>query len=487
MKIWKIVAECGLAVGASGHEPEVRAATVTALASEAHLILSALRHRARELGERAVVLQTETYRQALELLGEPVEVCAPTSHAAREFVQRLKSVTVLPERAFVTTRTSSRGGSRLATAAVCCWRTATVTRGAACASSWTAINRLAGRGTTTTRTASLRRGLDHLPVAPPWSPEEDDIDEQVRADLNRWERDAEVAFVGADGPRWSAATIPEAQQAFAWFVAERLPTFGRWEDAMLASDWSMSHSVLSPALNLGLLDRVACVRAAENAYALGRAPLSSVEGYIRQVMGWRDYVWHIYWHLGPQYRKRNALEAHASVPVWLWELDAERVTANRLRTVLQQVRDRGCVHYIPRLMVLGNWALPRAIDPDELTSWFHRSFVDGYDWVMAPKVVGTSQHADGGLMATKPYAAGGAYIDRMSDFCRDCAFDPRVRAGPDACPYSAGYWAFLDRTAGHLGREQSQITRGNGHRACCSDGAHSTGQQRPTSLTASTN
>ncbi|MGI8334565.1 hypothetical protein ACRYCC_31830 [Actinomadura scrupuli] len=138
------------------------------------------------------------------------------------------------------------------------------------------------------------------------------------------------------------------------------------------------------------------------------------------------------------------------------------MTAACLRRVLADLRERGWVHHIPRLMVLGNWALQRGIDPAELTAWFHLSFADGYDWVMAPNVVGMSQHADGGLMATKPYAAGGAYIDRMSDFCGKCRFNPRKRVGEDACPFIAGYWAFLERNRAllaHNGR-MAQALRG---------------------------
>lgn len=164
----------------------------------------------------------------------------------------------------------------------------------------------------------------------------------------------------------------------------------------------------------------------------------------------RDYVWHLYWHFGHEYRRQNALAAHAPAPDWLWRLDADAVTARCLRAVVADVRRLGWTHHVPRLMVLGNWALQRGVDPAELTAWFHASFVDGYDWVMVPNLVGMSQHADGGLMVTKPYVSGGAYIDRMSDFCTGCAYDPAVRVGPRACPFTAGYWAFLARHAERL-------------------------------------
>jgi deoxyribodipyrimidine photolyase-related protein len=183
-------------------------------------------------------------------------------------------------------------------------------------------------------------------------------------------------------------------------------------------------------------------------------PLNSVEGFVRQVMGWRDYIWHTYWHFGRDFRHANALAAHEAVPDWLADLDDGAVDAACMSDVLGDLRRDGWVHHIPRLMVLGNYALQRGIDPLAMTDWFHRSFVDGYDWVMVANVVGMSQHADGGLLATKPYAAGGAYIDRMSDYCGGCRYDPRKRLGEDACPFTAGYWAFLERNRERLAPNQ---------------------------------
>jgi len=197
------------------------------------------------------------------------------------------------------------------------------------------------------------------------------------------------------------------------------------------------------------------VRAAEQRWcdsvtAGNPLPLNSVEGFVRQVMGWRDYIWHMYWYLGRGFRHANALDAHEPVPAWLAELDPSAVDASCLSDVLTDLRRDGWLHHIPRLMVLGNYALQRGIDPLEMAGWFHRSFVDGYDWVMVANVVGMSQHADGGVLATKPYASGGAYIDRMSDYCRGCRYDPKRRLGEDACPFTAGYWSFLDRNRERL-------------------------------------
>jgi deoxyribodipyrimidine photolyase-related protein len=282
-------------------------------------------------------------------------------------------------------------------------------------------------------------------VAEPWWPVEDDIDEQVRHDLDRWERAGDVRFIGRDGPRRFPATRQEALAAFTHFVDRRLAAFGPFEDAMLADDPWMAHSLVSAPLNLGLLDPLELVQAVEGAYRAGDVPIASAEGFIRQVIGWRDYIWNLYWHLGPEYRRRNALHARRRLPRWFAELDADATAARCLSSVLAGVRDQAWAHHIPRLMVLGNYAMQRGWNPAEVTDWFHRAFVDGYDWVMVPNVVGMSQYADGGLITTKPYAGGGAYIDRMSDYCGGCVYRPTVRVGDQACPFTAGYWWFLNR------------------------------------------
>jgi deoxyribodipyrimidine photolyase-related protein len=294
-----------------------------------------------------------------------------------------------------------------------------------------------------------------VPVPAPWLPVEDEIDEEVRADLDAWAADGDVSFVGDDGPRLFPVTHRETLERLTDFLDHRLAAFGPHEDAMLAGDPWLAHSLLSASMNLGLVDPAEVVHRAEAAYRASAAtgdplPLNSVEGFVRQVMGWRDYIWHLYWYLGRDYRHGNALDAREEVPDWLADLDAEAVDAHCLSAVLADLRQRGWVHHIPRLMVLGNYALQRGIRPLAMTDWFHRLFVDGYDWVMVPNVVGMSQHGDGGVLATKPYAAGGAYINRMSDYCGGCRYDPRKRLGVDACPFTAGYWAFLERTRDRL-------------------------------------
>ena len=273
----------------------------------------------------------------------------------------------------------------------------------------------------------------------------------MRADLDRWEASGEVGFVGRDGPRIFAATRAEALAVLDHFVEHRLSTFGAHEDAVLEGDPWMSHSLLSAPMNLGLLDPLEVVHRAEEAYRSGAAPIASVEGFVRQVLGWRDYVWHLYWHLGEDYRRSNRLQHRRRVPDWFADLDGAATRARCLSQTLDDVAERGWVHHIPRLMVLGSYALQRGWAPAEVTDWFHRSFVDGYDWVMVPNVVGMSQHADGGVLATKPYTSGGAYLSTMTDHCGSCELNPKVRVGEDACPFTAGYWWFLDRHRDRFG------------------------------------
>jgi deoxyribodipyrimidine photolyase-related protein len=413
--------------------------------AKAHLVLSAMRHRAAELGDQCEYVQAATYVEGLAKVEGALSVIQPTSRVADAFV-RSRDLEVLPgNRGFATTREEfsrfAEGRKRLVMEDFYRWQR-------------TRLDLLMDGAEPTGGTWNLDQENRQPPpkrltlgVVEPWWPVEDAIDHGVREDLDRWESEG-VAFLGSDAPRWSPATRLEALAAVKHFVEHRLEHFGPHEDAMLAADPWMAHSALSPAMNLGLLHPLECVEAAEEAYRAGKAPLASVEGYVRQVIGWREYIWSIYWHAPADYRTRNAMAAHGSLPDWWRDLDAtEQLGANCLSSVMRDLRERGWVHHIPRLMVLSNYAMQRGWDPAALTAWFHEAFVDGYDWVMVPNVVGMSQHADGGLMATKPYVSGGAYIDRMSDYCSGCRYNPKKRLGEDACPFTAGYWAYLDRNA----------------------------------------
>jgi len=413
--------------------------------AKAHLLLSAIRHRARELGDRGEFHQVDRYEDVVSNRGD-LEVINPTSWAARRLVNR-HGIAVLPSRGFVTSEddfrswADSRVGKRLLLEdfyRVARERTGILMEGGdPVGGRWNFDHD--NRNPPPKNAASL--GLPH-----PWWPTEDDIDEEVRDDLDRWQADGTVRLVGADGPRRFAATADEAHAALADFIETRLNDFGPFEDAILSGDWTMAHSLLSAPLNLGLLNPTEVVERVATEYRAGRAPLASVEGFIRQVMGWRDYVWHLYWYLGESYRTgHNALGAATPLPPAFLELDPESIEANCLHETIDGMRRHGWAHHIQRLMVLGNWAIQHGYDPVALNDWFIDMFVDGTPWVMPANVIGMSQHADGGIVATKPYVAGGAYISKMSDYCGGCAFDPKVRVGENACPFTAGYWAFLDR------------------------------------------
>jgi len=229
------------------------------------------------------------------------------------------------------------------------------------------------------------------------------------------------------------------------FVATGLAPFGPHEDAMLAAEWKLAHSVLSSSMNLGLLHPSEVVEAAADAYWAGDAPIGSVEGFVRQVIGWREYVWGVFWLWMPDYRGMNALDAGRPVPPVLSSgADTEMAC---VESAMRHLHDHGYTHHIERLMVFGNLALTSGVDPAAMTEWMWASFVDGAEWVMLPNVIGMALYADGGRMATKPYASGGAYINRMSDSCRSCRFDPKQRTGTDACPFTTLYWDFLARNA----------------------------------------
>ncbi|AZG44503.1 cryptochrome/photolyase family protein [Gordonia insulae] len=416
---------------------------------KAHLLLSGMRHLADELGDRVQYWQADGYRDALTTLGRPVVVHEPSSRAASRFVHRLADeglvAEVLPNPSFALSR------SDFAT-----WA------GDADSFRLEAFYREQRRRFSVLMDGREPSGgkwnFDHenrdpppkrstLGIEHPWWPTEDEIDAQVRADLDAMD----AMFVGEDGPRLFAVTHDEARSALRTFIDHRLATFGRWEDAIMSDDWTMSHSLLSVPLNLSLLHPLEVVHAAEEAVRANRVGIAAAEGFIRQILGWREFVWHLYWHFGADYTAQNELGAHAPLPDWFRDLDAEAVTARCLSETLAGVRDRGWVHHIPRLMVLGSHALQRGYDPAALTEWFRASFVDGFDWVMPVNVIGMSQHADGGLMATKPYTSGGAYISTMSDLCRDCEYDPKKRVGDDACPFTAGYWWFTHRHQDMLG------------------------------------
>jgi deoxyribodipyrimidine photolyase-related protein len=227
------------------------------------------------------------------------------------------------------------------------------------------------------------------------------------------------------------------------FIDNHFAQFGPYEDAMALDNWALHHSLLSPYLNNGLLHAQEVIDAAEAAFKTGEIPIASAEGFIRQIIGWREYVNGMYWYLGPEYRENNQLGANR--PLLPLFSDSNKTQMNCVKTIVSDVETRAWVHHIPRLMVLSNLALITGTNPQEFLDWMREVFIDASEWVMVPNVIGMGLHADGGAMMSKPYAAGGAYISRMGSYCKSCVYDPKLRVGETACPFTTLYWDFLDR------------------------------------------
>ena len=238
-------------------------------------------------------------------------------------------------------------------------------------------------------------------------------------------------------------TPRQARSALDDFVTQRLPRFGPYQDAMAAGEPFLYHARLSSSLNLKLLDPRTCVEKAVAAYEAGEAPLASVEGFVRQILGWRELIRGIYWRFMPGYIEHNALGCtDRDVPECFWSGETEM---NCVREAMRHVLDHGYAHHIERLMVLGLFAMQLGVHPRRFHDWHMAMYVDAVDWVSLPNALGMSQFGDGGIVGTKPYAASGAYVSRMSDYCAGCRYDPKRATGEDACPITTLYWDFLDR------------------------------------------
>jgi deoxyribodipyrimidine photolyase-related protein len=246
-----------------------------------------------------------------------------------------------------------------------------------------------------------------------------------------------------DSFAWPVTRV-QAVQALEDFITRRLPDFGPHQDAMWPGQPWLWHAQLSAAMNLKLLHPREAVDAAEAAYRAGRVPLASAEGFIRQILGWREYVRGIYWTQMPGYLERNTLGAHEALPAWFWTGETDMAC---LRDVIQQTLTLGYAHHIQRLMVTGLYCLLLGVDPQQVHGWYLSVYVDAVEWVELPNTLGMSQYADDGLMASKPYIASGRYIERMAGkrYCAGCRYDPAQRVGDTACPYTTLYWDFLAR------------------------------------------
>lgn len=277
-----------------------------------------------------------------------------------------------------------------------------------------------------------------LQVPPPYAAQEDEVTKEVK------ELVAEKfgSHFGDIEPFYFAVTRDQAKYALDKFIDERLPSFGDYQDAMVEGEPWMYHSHISFYLNCGLLEPVEAIAAAEKAYKNNHAPLNAVEGFIRQILGWREYIRGLYWHMMPGYEKKNALNARRKLPDFYW---TGKTDMNCLKQCVTETKENAYAHHIQRLMVLGNFALLAGLDPKEVNEWYLIVYADAYEWVEMPNVTGMILYADGGVLASKPYAASGAYINRMSDYCRNCRFNPKEKTGENACPFNPLYWDFLAR------------------------------------------
>ena len=275
-----------------------------------------------------------------------------------------------------------------------------------------------------------------IPPTPKFSP--DAITREVMALVERRFGDH---YGDLDHFAWPV-TAQQAQAAADAFFADRLGLFGVYQDAMVAGEDDLYHSLLSTSINLGLLDPLELCRRAEAEYCAGRAPLNSVEGFIRQIIGWREFVRGFYWSEMPGLAAANVLEARRPLPEFYWTGETDmRCMADGLRSTHADAH----AHHIQRLMVLGNFALLAGIDPHAVADWYLVVYADAYEWVELPNVAAMVLFADGGRLATRPYAASGNYINKMSDYCKGCRYDVKLKVGPDACPFNALYWDFMAR------------------------------------------
>lgn len=248
-------------------------------------------------------------------------------------------------------------------------------------------------------------------------------------------------------PFWFAVRRADAEAAFEGFVEQALSCFGDFQDAMLTGQKFLYHAVVSHYLNTGLLDPLAVCRRVERAYLDGDVPLNAAEGFIRQIIGWREYVRGIYWLKMPDYAGSNFFGANRPLPDFYWTGKTDMAC---LAAAIGQTRQEAYAHHIQRLMVTGNFSMLAGVDPHQVHEWYLAVYADAYEWVEMPNTLGMSQFADGGLLGSKPYAASGNYINKMSDYCEACPFDVKQKTGEGACPFNSLYWHFLDRNRDQL-------------------------------------
>jgi deoxyribodipyrimidine photolyase-related protein len=279
------------------------------------------------------------------------------------------------------------------------------------------------------------------PAIPAFDP--DDITREVIALVER----RFAGHVGTTRNFRLPVTGAQARTALQDFVTHRLPRFGDWQDAMKTGEPVLFHALVSTSLNLGLLTPREICEAAEQAYRSGQAPLNAVEGFIRQILGWREFVRGIYWTNMPGYASKNALAANRKLPWFYWTGETDM---NCLRQTIGDTLEHAYAHHIQRLMITGNFALIAGLHPDDVDDWYMVVYADAYQWVEMPNTRGMALFADGGIIGSKPYAASGAYINRMSDYCKGCVYDVKDAVGANACPFNFLYWDFFARNKAAL-------------------------------------
>lgn len=408
-------------------------------------IVSALRHYAawlRDAGWQVDYYQSASWRAALtthvaEMRPQQIITMAGAEYAARQAQARWQEwvqtpVTVLPNSQFLSAQFNPLAATpaHKRTVMESFYRAmrqhfvVLVDDGAPCGGAWNldAQNR-----------KPLPKGLV-APTDDVTSP--DAVTTAVCTEVATW------SHVVGDGTEFGwAVTHADAEQVLDRFIRDRLPWFGDYEDAMSHTQRQLFHSLLSPYLNVGLLEPMTVIRAAEAAYRAGHAPLNAVEGFIRQILGWREYMYLAYWRHMPHLMHANAWQAERPVPAWFWPGATSGMHC--MDTVIARVWQHGYTHHIERLMILSNFCVLAGIDPVAVNHWFLAGYIDAYDWVMWPNVSGMGLNADGGLIATKPYIASATYINKMSDFCAGCQYSPTQRSGAQACPFTLLYWNFL--------------------------------------------
>ena len=284
----------------------------------------------------------------------------------------------------------------------------------------------------------------------------DELDKEVLAEL----KSSKLELWGKNPDKTWGTTRDAALKQLDNFLKNHFANFGPYEDAMVKENWAFHHSLLSPYLNIGLIHASEVIDAVRKRYQKGDIPLASCEGFIRQVIGWREYINGVYWYFGEKYRENNHFKLDR--PLLPLFHDSSKTEMACVSQQISDIEERAWVHHIPRLMVLSNLALLTGIRPVEFLNWMREVFIDAADWVMVPNVIGMGMHSDGGQMMTKPYISGGSYISKMSNYCKDCAYDPKLRVGENACPFTNLYWNFLAENEAEFTKNHRMFQQLNG-------------------------